>query len=42
MLPLENYPKMFHGIFKNLYIFKYDNNGFTIDRKHANYIEIIT
>lgn len=41
ILPLENYPRLYSGIFHNQYIFKYENCGH-VDGKNVNYILVIT
>jgi hypothetical protein len=43
MLPLDNYPSMYSGIFKNFYIFKYDYCGMLSDGKtKTDYFKVIT
>ena len=42
ILPLKDYPRLFNGIFKNIYIFKYEDNGFNNKGKSLDYIQVVT
>ncbi len=41
ILPLDNYPRLYSGIFHNQYVFKYDKCG-TNNGKSVDYIRVIT